>query len=68
VPDGVDLTQSEFEVVSIIKHVHEIRVKRMDVLQFGKFRDDRRQLVVIILLRVFHLRKKEEEEEEEENM
>ena len=58
IPDGVDLTKSQFEMVSVIEDVHKIRIERMNVLELWELCDYRGQFVMIILLRVFDLRMK----------
>ena len=42
-------------MVLVVEYVHEVRVKRMDVVELGKFGHHRGQLVVERLLRKFHL-------------
>lgn len=55
VPGGVQLAQSQFVMVLVVQHVHQIRIERMDIVQFREILDDLRQSVVEILLRVFDL-------------
>jgi hypothetical protein len=42
----VDVTQSQLVMISIIQHVHEITVERMDVVQLGEAVDDGGELLV----------------------
>ena len=50
----VDLAQGELVVVLVVQDVHEVGVKRVDVVQLGELVQNARQLVVEVLLSEFH--------------
>ena len=51
----VDLAQGQLVVILVVEDVHEVGIKRVDVVQLGELGHHRGELVVERLLREFHL-------------
>ena len=49
----IDLPQGQFVVILVVQDIHQISVKRMDVIKLREFIDDRGEFIVISLLREF---------------